>query len=353
MVRVRALVAVAAVAVLAMIVAVPSVGQETPASPTKALNKVEVDWQFQWPISVTASSQYSEGSWSAAQCVGPPNTAGYGDIPTAWAPKSADAKLEWLELTYRYPVIPSFVEVYESSGAPCTVKVSVLQDGILDPGWEVILDVTDQPAPEAYTGTTPLVNIADAHAVKVPVRRVRIEVDTSRPGWQEIDTVALVGSYAVGPLGGEQSTGAFRWWAENARASSSYGTDRYSPAQATGMPDTPGGGDRWTAWAASVADGGTEWLEVYYPQPLIATELHIHESCGPGFVTKVEAQDEDTAAWVTLWEGTDPTKDQPGIFSLTFPDNPVPAHIYRISVDTGVPGWNEIDAVELVGNPVG
>jgi len=160
----------------------------------------------------------------------------------------------------------------------------------------------------------------------------------------------------VGQVGSGYSSGAYRWWASNATASATYSnaelTAGYSPWQVTGMPDSPGG-DNGTAWAPPAEDGGAEWLEVYYLRALVPTELNIYENCGPGFVREVEAQNEQTAEWLTIWQGHDPTTEAPGVFSVPLGGNSFPAHIFRIHVDTAVPGWNEIDAVEVVGNPPG
>ena len=117
------------------------------------------------------------------------------------------------------------------------------------------------------------------------------------------------------------------------------------------MPDTPVGRDYPTAWAPKLRDGGMEWREVSYPQAIVPTELRVYETCGPGSVTKIEAWDEKLGQWVTLWEGKDPTRATPGVFSPPLPASPAAARTFRICVDTSVPEWNELDAVELVGNP--
>lgn len=52
-----------------------------------AANARELNWQRQWAVEATASSSYSEtGGWSVSQVLGYPDTTGYGDIGTAWAP---------------------------------------------------------------------------------------------------------------------------------------------------------------------------------------------------------------------------------------------------------------------------
>jgi len=122
----------------------------------------------------------------------------------------------------------------------------------------------------------------------------------------------------------------------------------WAPEQATGQPDTPEGGDRATAWAPLSPDAGAEWLELGYPDEVNVSEVRIWETCGPGAVTKVVAVGADGAE-VALWEGDDPTTEAPGEFVVQGAE-PVQTRCVRIYLDTShEPGWNEIDAVELVG----
>jgi hypothetical protein len=308
-----------------------------------------IDWQFQWAAAASASSQYSEGGWSAQQLVGYPNTFAAGDHATAWAPATVDRAIESIELTYRYPVIPTFVQIRETSNEGSVVKVQLLPEDAEGGEWVTVLERTLDPAVKPKNESV-TINDVGTPGFNRPTRRVRLEIDTSRPGWEEIDAVALIGKFLVGPAGSDMSTGAYRLWPLSARASSQYGEPpAYSPQKATGAPDTPLGTDAGTAWAPGVRDGGLETLEVTYMRVLVATEVNIVESCGPGAVRKLEAQVAD-GGWVTLWEGQDPTS-APGTFSISLAGNQTPANWYRITLDTSVPGWNEIDAVELVGNP--
>lgn len=140
-----------------------------------------------------------------------------------------------------------------------------------------------------------------------------------------------------------------RQWAREARASSEYSAGDWSARQATGAPDTFQNGDIRTAWAPAHKDGTTEWLELTYEQAVVPRAIGIRETFNPGFVTKVEAYNPIAGQWVVLWQGKDPTRESPGVFSpplspVTFSTNRI-----RITIDTNVPGWNEIDAVELVG----
>lgn len=308
----------------------------------------ELHWQRQWAIEATASSAYNEtGGWSTDQLLGMPNTKGYGDIATAWAPKAANGGAEWIELTYEWPVIPDSIQVIQSCGAGAITRVQLQPLGGGE--WMTVLE---KPA-QAVEASAPVIHVVDAKKFGQATRRVRVEIDTAAvPGWNEIDAVSLMGTYVIGPPGSGYSTGAYRLWAEGATASSTWRNAEpggpYGALQICGVPNSVFGRDTSSAWLAE-KDGGMEWIEVYYSWPVVPTEMHIYENCGPGAVRKIEAQDELTGEWKTIWEGIDPTVE-PGVFSLQL-NVDFPAHIYRISLDTAVPGWNELDAVQLVGSP--
>jgi hypothetical protein len=67
-----------------------------------------------------------------------------------------------------------------------------------------------------------------------------------------------------------------------------------------------------------------------------------------GAVAEVETVDE-AGARRSVWKGEDPTA-QPGVFEVAFPLTPYRVKRVRVVLDTDRrPGWDEIDAVELVG----
>jgi hypothetical protein len=143
--------------------------------------------------------------------------------------------------------------------------------------------------------------------------------------------------------------GTLNQWAISATASSEYGSDAWSAQQATGAPDTTQYGDFVTAWAPSGQDIGAAWLELTYETPVIPAEVVIWETSGNGFVTRVQAWDEASGAWVTLWEGEDGSPEfvvgfSPDLTPVTFATQRL-----RMDIDTDMPGWNEVDAVALIG----
>jgi len=122
----------------------------------------------------------------------------------------------------------------------------------------------------------------------------------------------------------------------------------WGPEQATGAPDTEQAGDMPTAWASLNPDDGVEWLRVDFDQAVTISEVRIRESFNPGTVSKVTAILQGGREHV-LWEGLDPTAGAPADFTVKAVGE-VASRSVKIYLDTTrVQGWNEIDAVELVG----
>ena len=118
--------------------------------------------------------------------------------------------------------------------------------------------------------------------------------------------------------------------------------------QATGAPDTHQAGDISTAWASKAPDGGEEWLNLDYSNHVYLAEVRVRETYNPGAISKVAAV-LPNGQEQTIWEGVTEPGEAP--IEKVFP---VSGNIYakgvKVYLDTRrVPGWNEIDAVELVG----
>lgn len=147
--------------------------------------------------------------------------------------------------------------------------------------------------------------------------------------------------------------GRLRQWAAGAKASSEYTETDWSAKQATGAPDTTAAGDSKTAWASREADGGDEWLELTFEHRVRPTHLRVHETFNPGAVVKIEALVENDR-WRVLWSGQSRTTDGIRWFTVTFEPVAFTTRAIRITLDSAnVAGWNEIDAVELIGEPGG
>ena len=126
------------------------------------------------------------------------------------------------------------------------------------------------------------------------------------------------------------------------------GGPSWSPGQAAGAPNTAQHGDYSTAWASQSPDGGKEWLQTKYARPVEISEINIHETYHAGAISKVSALMPDGKERV-IWEGTMAAEEGVVERAVKVPPG-VRSDQIRIELDTSrVPGWNEIDAVELVG----
>jgi hypothetical protein len=141
-------------------------------------------------------------------------------------------------------------------------------------------------------------------------------------------------------------------WAAQAKASSTFndatGNAGYSASQATGAPNVENYGSSPAAWSTKTPDAGIEWLDLQYAKPVHATTVRVRESYGSGAVIKVELFDEQGVAH-TVWTGSDPTKDV-NYLVCEFPKTAYKTARVKVTLATNiVPGWNAIDAVQLVG----
>jgi hypothetical protein len=142
-------------------------------------------------------------------------------------------------------------------------------------------------------------------------------------------------------------------WAVSAIASSTYsdatGQARFSAWQASGAPNVDQEGDNGNAWAPKTRDAGIEWINLAFTKAVAATGVRIRESAGAGAVIKVELIDTQGTVH-PLWSGKDPTR---GInyLLLTFAKTDFKVERVKITLATNlVAGWNEIDAVQLLGS---
>jgi hypothetical protein len=147
-------------------------------------------------------------------------------------------------------------------------------------------------------------------------------------------------------------------WAVLAEASSSYAGETkdigagYHPMRATGAPDVPTYADEGRAWTAKESDAGIEWLELSYLKAVNATAVRVRQSYGPGAIAKVELFDDAGKAF-TVWQGPDNAKYAPSTIAwleAKFDKTTFKTQKIRLTLATNlVPGYNEIDAVQLLG----
>ena len=145
-------------------------------------------------------------------------------------------------------------------------------------------------------------------------------------------------------------------WAATASASSTYNDAKepasYSAFQATGAPNVVGFGDNGNAWCPKEDDGGIERLEVGFAKPVNATEIRVRQNSAPGAIIKIELIDTEGTAHV-VHDGIDAAKYDAFNFwfKKTFEKTPYKVAGAKITLATNaVAGWNEIDAVQLLGD---
>lgn len=152
------------------------------------------------------------------------------------------------------------------------------------------------------------------------------------------------------PSGPDVLGGTGSFWASSAVASSEYGNPSWAADQATGAPDTMECGDIQTAWASS--SGGTEeWLELSYDVPVWVSQVNIVQTYNPNQVVRVELQNSD-GQYQTVYEG-EPAQESacPFTLEIAVARAEFAADTVVVVIDQSVLGlgWNEIDAVELIG----
>lgn len=121
----------------------------------------------------------------------------------------------------------------------------------------------------------------------------------------------------------------------------------WSPRQAAGAPDADRTRDDPKAWAPREPQMGMQWLQLVYALPMPATGVRIFEVNSPGAIAEVLVRAAD-GPWVSVWRGT--ANDGQAPLVLAFPRTAFAVKTVRLVLDTNrTQGWNEIDAVELLG----
>jgi hypothetical protein len=148
-------------------------------------------------------------------------------------------------------------------------------------------------------------------------------------------------------------SGVISQWADSAEASSEFADPEWSASQAAGSPDSPGCGDYQFAWASAASDS-VETLDLTYEVAVYPLEITIIESFNPDQVVKVEVYNPDTGGYYTVLQKNPMAVDRPCPYLLTVPVEGIEfrTDLIRITIDQSQLGlgWNEIDAVELVGS---
>lgn len=140
----------------------------------------------QWAVSAVASSEYGNPDWSAMQATGAPDThPTCGDEVTAWASAASDG-VDWLELSYNTPVIPTEINIYETHSPGQIVTVELIDtSGAYHQVYTAQPELKDCP----NILTIPVTDL-DVEITGVKLSLNQSVLDAT---WNEIDAVELVG----------------------------------------------------------------------------------------------------------------------------------------------------------------
>lgn len=140
------------------------------------------------------SSQWGVPQWSAEQVLGIPNVATYSDDANAWASSSKNGTIETLTLGFGIPVHASGVTIRETLGNGFVTKIEVLSaDNKYSQVWNGIDTATANVVADFTANFSPTPFL---------VKGVRLTINTDHvEGWEEIDSVALIGNPNASPTG--------------------------------------------------------------------------------------------------------------------------------------------------------
>ena len=146
----------------------------------------------QWATEVIDyTSQWSGGSWAAFQALGVPDTFGYGDISTAWAPAPVNRSLEYLSLRFAKPVYATGATIRETDGNGFVYQVDAIDtDNVLHTVWTGT-DPSLPGTPVDFTLTWPTTPYL------VQGLKIYVNTDHDPTTWEEIDAVNLSDSTSV------------------------------------------------------------------------------------------------------------------------------------------------------------
>ena len=145
--------------------------------------------------------------------------------------------------------------------------------------------------------------------------------------------------------------------------SSQYSPGGWAATQALGAPNTFGYGDISTAWTTSSPNStrldpdmnrtGIEYISLGFTTPVHTNGAIIRETCGNGFVARIDAIDTNNIAH-NVWQGTDTSTGGAAYdFLATWTTTSYLVNGLKIYVDTAkdVNSWEEMDsvAIQIVG----
>lgn len=160
----------------------------------------ETDPQVREALGASQRRQTEIPGWHAMQACGAPDADPKRDDPKAWAPRSSECGLQWIELSYATPMNADRIAIHETCAPGAIQEVHVRTQG---GEWQLVQRADRTASSHPLTIEFPMI---------ASVSGVKLVLDTDRvSGWNEIDAVQLLGP-------GEMQ------WARNARASSTFGS---------------------------------------------------------------------------------------------------------------------------------
>ena len=148
------------------------------------------------------------------------------------------------------------------------------------------------------------------------------------------------------------SFGVVYQYAIGGEGSSEFSDPEWSAEQVIGEPDSPGCGDYQFSWASAASDS-IDTLTVHFSTLVFPLKIIIHESFNPDQVVKVEIQDPESGGFYTVLQKNPTQVDRPCPYQLEVPVEGIgfKTNTVRLTVDQSQLGlgWNEIDAVQLIG----
>lgn len=158
---------------------------------------------------------------------------------------------------------------------------------------------------------------------------------------------ALTGSAPTLSVGGRRVVEQF---AASANATSERDPVAQGAVQAAGPPNTDACGDFQTAWATANPNDSAA-LTLFYPELVRPRRVRIYETFNPGFVTRVEFVDIYGEVHVVYEAAPQALGQCPFIREIAITDVDAPGNqlIVYVNQAASTGGWNEIDAVELLG----
>lgn len=164
-------------------------------------------------------------------------------------------------------------------------------------------------------------------------------------------TAVNYNSYVIVDDGSCHYSGCAQWASSVIDYSSQYSSTSASAEQILGPPDVGSYGSSATAWGTSSPNSPNEYITVSFDMPTYAYGCVIVENANNGFVSRIDVINLD-GEFDPYWIGDDPS-DQNVLTNTMFlwPQTGYLVQGLRIYCDNDqVSGWNEIDAVQLLGS---